>query len=41
MNKSLNHTKYTEEEQLAYGGDRLAKRHDAPGVVEEEATSMK
>lgn len=29
-----------EVDKLAYGRDRLAIRHDAPGVAKEEATSM-
>ena len=34
------HSNQTEEDKLTDGGDRVAKRHDAPGVSKEEATSM-
>lgn len=37
----LHHSNHTWENKLAYGGDRLAIWHNAPGVSEEKATSMK
>lgn len=40
MCNSENHINQTLTERLAYGGDRVAIRHDSPGVAIKEATSM-